>query len=147
AAISEGVAAEPAPEPSEETMRLLETAASQLDAELLDIYRTEADEAIASVASNAAALKTHPDDRDALTTVRRGFHTLKGSGRMVGLTELGEIAYAVERVHNRLLEDDLPVTPAMLALIDTAQTSFRVWVDTLRRKGRVTPDPSALHAA
>ena len=144
--IADEKVAAPVP-PSEETMRLLETDATQLDAELLDIYLTEADEVIDSVASNVAALKAQTDDREALTTVRRGFHTLKGSGRMVGLTELGEIAYAVEKVHNRLLEDDLPVTPAVLALIDTAQTSFRVWVDTLRRKGRVTPDPTALYAA
>jgi chemosensory pili system protein ChpA (sensor histidine kinase/response regulator) len=146
AGIAGGEVAAPVP-PSEETMRLLETDASQLDAELLDIYLTEADEVIDSVASNLAALKAQPDDREALTTVRRGFHTLKGSGRMVGLTELGEIAYAVEKVHNRLLEDDLPVTPAVLSLIDTAQTSFRVWVDTLRRKRRVTPDATMLRAA
>ena len=147
AAIAEGRAAAPAPSPSEETMRLLETDAAQFDAELLDIYLTEADEVLDSVASSAARLKAQPDDRDALTTVRRGFHTLKGSGRMVGLTELGEIAFAVEKVHNRLLEDERPASAAVLALIDTAQTSFRVWVDTLRRKGRVTPDATALRTA
>jgi len=146
AAIAGGEAPAPTP-PSEETLRLLETDASQLDAELLDIYLTEADEVIDSVATNAAVLKAQPDDRDALTTVRRGFHTLKGSGRMVGLVELGEIAFDVERVQNRLLEEDLPVTPAVLSLIDVAQTSFRVWVDTLRRKHRVTPDATALRAA
>jgi chemosensory pili system protein ChpA (sensor histidine kinase/response regulator) len=146
-AIAEGRAAAPAPSPSEETMRLLETDAAQFDAELLDIYLTEADEVLDSVASNAARLKSQPDDREALNTVRRGFHTLKGSGRMVGLTELGEIAFAVEKVHNRLLEDERPASAAVLALIDTAQTSFRVWVDTLRRKGRVTPDATPLHTA
>ncbi len=146
AAIAGGEPAAPAP-PSEETLRLLETDASRLDAELLDIYLTEADEVVDSVATNAAALVAQPDDREALTTVRRGFHTLKGSGRMVGLTELGEIAYEVEKVHNRILEDDLPVTPAVLSLIDVAQTSFRVWVDTLRRKQRVTPEATALRAA
>src|SRR5437667_1335427 len=146
-AIAEGRAAAPAPSPAEETMRLLETDATQFDAELLDIYLTEADEVLDSVASSAARLKAQPDDRDALTTVRRGFHTLKGSGRMVGLTELGEIAFAVEKVHNRLLEDERPASAAVLALIDTAQTSFRVWVDTLRRKGRVTPDATALRTA
>ena len=147
AAIAEGRAAAPAPSPSEETMRLLETDAAQFDAELLDIYLTEADEVLDSVASSAVRLKAQPDDRDALTTVRRGFHTLKGSGRMVGLTELGDIAFAVEKVHNRLLEDERPASAAVLALIDTAQTSFRVWVDTLRRKGRVTPDATALRTA
>ena len=128
-------------------MRLLETDASQFDAELLDIYLTEADEVLDTIASSAVELKARPDDREALTTVRRGFHTLKGSGRMVGLTELGDLAYNVEKAHNRLLEDDRPATPALLALIDVAQTSFREWVNTLRRTGRVKPDAAPLRAA
>src|SRR5262249_39196140 len=147
AAIAGGNLAEPAPAPSDETQRLLDTAASELDAELLEIYLTEADEVLDSVASNAAQLEVQPDDREALTTVRRGFHTLQGSGRMVGLMDLGEIAYDVEKIHNRLLEEERPATPTVLAMIETAQKSFRVWVDTLRRKGRVTADPQALRAA
>ena len=147
AAIAGGRSAEPAPGPSDETQRLLETAASELDAELLEIYLTEADEVLDNVASNAARLEAQPDDREALTTVRRGFHTLKGSGRMVGLTDLGEIAWQVENIHNRLLEEERPATAAVLTMIDTAQKSFRVWVDTLRRKGRVAADPLALRAA
>ncbi|HSS70726.1 MAG TPA: Hpt domain-containing protein, partial [Casimicrobiaceae bacterium] len=146
-AIAEGHVAAPAPAPSDETKRLLETDASELDAELLDIYLTEADEVLDSINSSAVRLKAQPDDREALTTARRGFHTLKGSGRMVGLTDLGEIAYEVEKVHNRLLEEERVATPPVLAMIDTALAGFRVWVDTLRRKGRVKPDPKALHAA
>ncbi len=128
-------------------MRLLETDASKLDAELLEIYLTEAGEVIDAVAASSAQLKAHPDDREALRTVRRGFHTLKGSGRMVGLTDLGELAFEVEKVHNRIIEEDLPVTPAVLELVETAHTSFRAWVDSLRRHGRVTPDAKELHAA
>jgi chemosensory pili system protein ChpA (sensor histidine kinase/response regulator) len=146
-AIAEGRAAAPAPAPSEETMRLLETDASQLDQELLDIYLTEADEVLDSIGTSVTRLKVQSDDREALTTVRRGFHTLKGSGRMVGLTELGEIAYEVEKVHNRLLEEERAATPPVVAMIDAALTSFRVWVDTLRRKGRVKPDAKQLRAA
>ena len=147
AAISSTGSAEPAPAPSEETMRLLETDASQFDAELLDIYLTEADEVLDAIASSAVELHARPDDREALTTIRRGFHTLKGSGRMVGLTELGDLAFEVEKAHNLLLEDDRPATPAMLALIDVAQTSFREWLNTLRQTGRVKPDPAPLRAA
>jgi len=146
-AIAEGRAAAPAPAPSEETMRLVETDASELDRELLDIYLTEADEVLDNVGTSVTRLKAQPDDREALTTARRGFHTLKGSGRMVGLTDLGEIAYEVEKIHNRLLEDEHVATPPVLAMIDTALTGFRVWVDTLRRKGRVKPDAKALRAA
>jgi chemosensory pili system protein ChpA (sensor histidine kinase/response regulator) len=146
-AIVEGRAPAAAPAPSEETQRLLETEASELDRELLDIYLTEADEVLDNVGTSVARLKAQPDDREALTTARRGFHTLKGSGRMVGLTELGEIAFEVEKVHNRLLEEEHVASAPVLAMIDSALTSFRVWVDTLRRKGRVKPDAKALRAA
>src|SRR6185312_5594136 len=81
------------------------------------------------------------------TVVRRGFHTLKGSGRMVGLTDLGELAYQVEKVHNRVLEEDRPATPALIAMIGVAESSFRRWVDALRGTGRVTPDAAPLLAA
>ena len=108
--------ATPAPALSEETQRLLATDASALDAELLDIYLTEADEVLATVDEHLRVLEHSPADREALLTVRRQFHTLKGSGRMVGLIELGELAWGVERIHNRLLEEDRRVTPAVLAL-------------------------------
>lgn len=143
--VEAGVA--PAPAISEETQRLLATDASALDAELLDIYLTEADEVLDTVDEGYRALAHNSGDRDALVTVRRQFHTLKGSGRMVGLTELGELAWGVERVHNRILEDDRRVTPTLLELIRTAQESFRGWVRELRETGRITTDPTALQAA
>ncbi|HEX6138460.1 MAG TPA: Hpt domain-containing protein, partial [Casimicrobiaceae bacterium] len=139
--------ATPAPAISEETQRLLATDASGLDAELLDIYLTEADEVLDVVEENLRVLEHSPGDREALVTVRRQFHTLKGSGRMVGLTELGELAWGVERIHNRLLEEDRRVTPAVLALIGTAQASFRQWVRELREAGRFATDPSPLQAS
>src|SRR5690348_13528938 len=139
--------AAPAPEISEETQRLLATDASKLDAELLDIYLAEAGEVLDTVDAHLAMLEHSPADREALVTVRRQFHTLKGSGRMVGLTELGELAWGVERIHNRLLEEDRRVTPAVLALIKAAATSFRHWVHELRDTGRFATDASPLMAA
>jgi chemosensory pili system protein ChpA (sensor histidine kinase/response regulator) len=146
-AIAESGAAAPAPAISEETQRLLATDATGLDAELLDIYLAEAHEVLDTVAAQRAILGENHGDREALRTVRRQFHTLKGSGRMVGLTELGEIAYAVEKIHNRLLEEERVVTPAVLAMIAEAEKGFRAWVSALSTSGRVTADASALHAA
>jgi chemosensory pili system protein ChpA (sensor histidine kinase/response regulator) len=139
--------AAPAPELSEETQRLLATDASALDAELLDIYLAEADEVLDTIAEHRKVLEHAPTDREALGTVRRQFHTLKGSGRMVGLTELGELAWGVERIHNRLLEEDRRVTPAVLALIGVAESSFRRWVTELRDTGRFATDAAPLIAA
>ena len=113
-----------APEISAETQRLLATDTSTLDAELLDIYLTEAAEVLDTVVEHHRILTLNPGDREALATVRRQFHTLKGSGRMVGLADLGELAWEVEQVHNRLIEEDRAVSPSVLAMIDVAQAEL-----------------------
>jgi len=146
-AIAAAGGAAPAPEISEETQRLLATDAKGLDAELLDIYLTEAREVLDTVAEQRAIIDENHGDREALRTVRRQFHTLKGSGRMVGLTELGEIAFAVEKILNRLLEEERVVTPAVLEMIEVAERSFRGWVAQLSDHGSVAADASGLHAA
>ncbi len=146
-AITDSGGAAPAPAISEETQRLLDTDATALDAELLEIYLTEAEEVLDTIAANRRTLEENHGDREALRTVRRQFHTLKGSGRMVGLNQLGEIAFEVEKVNNRLLEEDRVVTPAVLAMIDVAERNFRQWVALLSATGRVVADPAELHGA
>ena len=144
---SGGAGATPAPAISAETQRLLAVDAKGLDAELLEIYLIEAAEVLDTVATNRAELERNPGDREALRSARRQFHTLKGSGRMVGLTELGELAWAVEKVHNRLLEEERAVSPAALAMIEVAETNFRRWIGALKDTGSVAADPAELHAA
>ena len=44
--------------------------------------------------------------------MRRSFHTLKGSGRMVGAQLLGEFCWSVENLLNRIIDKTLARTPA-----------------------------------
>jgi len=78
--------------------------------------------------------RERPGDRDVLATIRRGFHTLKGSGRMVGLTDLGEVAWEIEQVMNRWLEWQQPASAELLELIALASTAFTDWIGKLRRR-------------
>src|SRR5262249_45352020 len=57
---------------------------------------------------------------------------LKGSGRMVGLTDLGEIAWEIEQLMNRWLEQERPASPALLDVISTSSTAFAGWVAVLQ---------------
>src|SRR5260370_1170841 len=66
---------------------------------------------------------------------------------MVGLSELGEIGWKVEQVGNRLIEEERPVTQAVLTMIDVAEKSFRGWVDELSNTHRIAPDAHALLTA
>ena len=55
-------------------------------------------------ASICHAGRRNPANRSALSELRRAFHTLKGSGRMVRALVLGELAWALENLLNRVLE-------------------------------------------
>ncbi len=101
------------------------------DEELLEVFLEEAREVMETLRNNLEISRLHMDSREPLVTMRRGFHTLKGSGRMVGLTELGEVAWAVERAMNKWLQENKPATPALLDMIGDAEVLFQHWVDML----------------
>ncbi len=105
------------------------------DQELIDIFLEEAQEVLGSIRDNLDICQLHPGSIDPLVTIRRGFHTLKGSGRMVGLTDLGEVAWCVERAMNKWLQGNKPATTGLLHFIDAAVQAFAGWVDVLSNKG------------
>ncbi|MBL8310302.1 MAG: Hpt domain-containing protein [Burkholderiales bacterium] len=138
-----GVAAPPV---SAETTRLVESRAEERDSALLDIFTEEAGDVVESVGAQLAELRSHRDQRSVLTDIRRAFHTLKGSGRMVGQSDLAEAAWRVERVLNRALEQDRPASDAELQLIDVAYSQFGVWVAALRSGQPLAVDVAAFDA-
>lgn len=133
------------PAPVQEN-RPLPTSEAAVDAELLAVYLEEAVEVLATIETQLEVSKSAPYDREALTLIRRGFHTLKGSGRMVGLFSLGEVAWAVEQVLNKLLQAEKPAPAALLALIEQTHAAFAGWIGELQRTGCVEVEASALIA-
>ena len=120
---------------------------SDEDQELLNIFLEEAQEVLETMRANLETCHLHPDSQEPLVTIRRAFHTLKGSGRMVGLTDLGEIAWCVERAMNKWLQKNKTATPGLLTFIEGAVHSFSGWVDTLSKQGRVVIEARELIAA
>jgi len=132
--------------PSKETARLLEASKETIDRELLETYLEEAHEVLTTVGEQLGMLRRRPHDHDALVTIRRGFHTLKGSGRMVGLSELGEVAWGIEQTMNRWLEEEKDATPELLEMIQHAHDAFAGWVELLSLDGTVHVDAKVLLA-
>jgi chemosensory pili system protein ChpA (sensor histidine kinase/response regulator) len=131
--------------PSPEAQKLIAASAETVDAELLAIYLEEAGEVLGTIGDSLEQVRDLPQNIELLRTIRRGFHTLKGSGRMVGLTRLGEAAWAVEQVMNRWLEEERAATPALFTLIATARQFFEGAVAILKTNGP-SPDESAIVA-
>jgi chemosensory pili system protein ChpA (sensor histidine kinase/response regulator) len=133
-----------APQPSAATIQLAKSSAEEIDAELLEIFLEEAHDVLNTIGEQIVLLKAQPHNIDFLTILRRAFHTLKGSGRMVGLKDLGEVAWSVEQVLNLWLRQELEVTPPFLDLLDQSHEIFTDWVAFLEHKSSATPDPRTL---
>ena len=103
-----------------------------VDPELLEVFLEEAGEVLAAIEASSVEWRARPDDREALAVIRRGFHTLKGSGRMVGLMDMGEAAWEVEQVLNRWMEEKREANEPVLLLVSTAATSYSGWIARLR---------------
>ncbi len=115
--------------------------------ELLEVFLEEAQEVLDSMHANLETLQLQPEIHEPLAAIRRGFHTLKGSGRMVGLTELAEVAWAVERAMNRWLQKNKPATPGLLKFILDAEAAFKGWVHALCTQGSTQVEADELVSA
>lgn len=124
AAPADGVVAiEAAPPPeavASRTATEADGAAEPVDPELVEVFVEEAEQVVESLKADLRRIKQTPQDTEALGEFRRGFHTLKGSGRMVGATGIGEFAWAVEQLLNRCLDGSLAVQTPILDVAEQA---------------------------
>ena len=132
------------PPTSTTTSRLVASRQEVQDTALLEIFVEEAVDVIASVRLRHGELVANHDQREILVDVRRAFHTLKGSGRMVGLTDLAEVAWRVEGVLNQALESERAVTEQELKLMAGACEQFAKWLAMLQTTRHVRLDVNAL---
>ncbi len=120
--------------------------AEHLDPELLELFIEEAKEEIATIKRNLPQWAQSPDDMETLITVRRSFHTLKGSGRMVGAERIGEYSWSIESLLNRLINRTLACTPPMVEFVLLAAQALPELVEQLEVGTEPRTDISLLMA-
>jgi chemosensory pili system protein ChpA (sensor histidine kinase/response regulator) len=115
-----------------------------LDREMLEVFLAEAREVVADGRGHLVASRAAPSDLAALREIRRGFHTLKGSSRMVGLKSYGEVAWTAEQAMNRWLERGPDASERLLSFVARAYDSFGTWADAIAAGGQPAIDPQTL---
>ncbi len=115
-----------------------------VDAELLEIFLEEACGVLVDAEASMRVLDADPSNTTATANLRRGFHTLKGSGRMVGLMAFGDAAWSIEDTLNDHIANQRPASSDLRALVDYAIRYLAGWVDELRASGRSSRIPDAL---
>lgn len=106
------------------------------DAEMRDIFLEEAQEVFQQAQEALDSLGSDARDQGSMTAVRRAFHTLKGSSRMVGLRAFGEAAWACEQLYNARLADPTPgADRGLLSFTHDALSELAVWIDEIATHG------------
>jgi chemosensory pili system protein ChpA (sensor histidine kinase/response regulator) len=138
------------------------------DVEMREIFVEEAREVVTDAQAAVERLMATPDNLPDMTSLRRAFHTLKGSSRMIGLREFGEAAWSCEQLYNARLASEAWLDAPMREFTAEALAYLGDWVeaiaagttaghesaavsraaDALRLEGRSMPIPpvAALHA-
>lgn len=104
----------------------------EVDDEILEIFIEEAEEEIARISEQLPVWIRDIDNAEALATVRRSFHTLKGSGRLVGAMRIGEFAWAFESMLNRVIEGSISPTAQMATVLEDALSALPELVQQIK---------------
>ncbi|MBA2484109.1 MAG: Hpt domain-containing protein, partial [Nitrosomonas sp.] len=107
----------------------------KIEPELLHTFLAESDEVLQDIEKSLITCQNNPNHNPSLVTLRRGFHTLKGSGRMVDLHELSDVAWNIEQILNRWLSEKKPATQSLINLLTQAHHEFSQWCDDLKKHG------------
>jgi chemotaxis protein histidine kinase CheA/ActR/RegA family two-component response regulator len=100
----------------------------ELDGEMRGVFTDEAQDVVEQGLGAVSALQLNAKDVEKLVSLRRGFHTLKGSARMVGLKELGDAAWSMEQLLNEQLTNDThPVSDNLRLLAQEALNLIGQW--------------------
>jgi chemosensory pili system protein ChpA (sensor histidine kinase/response regulator) len=102
-----------------------------VDPQFVELFIEEAKEEIASIRNSFPLWDQNPMDSESLALVRRSFHTLKGSGRMVGAGAIAEFGWSIENLLNRIIDKTLSRTPGMMALLRSAVAALPPLVEQL----------------
>jgi chemosensory pili system protein ChpA (sensor histidine kinase/response regulator) len=89
----------------------------EIDPEMLEVFALEAEEHLQIISANLQLLEQNPHNREALQTIRRSSHTLKGAAGVVGFKTTSKLAHRMEDLLDRLAEQPLSSTPQTTALL------------------------------
>ncbi len=125
------------PEPAAEAAAVTfqDVPSDDIDDEIREVFVEEVQEEIDNLNRQLPVWRAQSLDLERLKPIRRSFHTLKGSGRLVGALALGEFSWKVENMLNRVLDKTIPASPAVVALLEHAVGALPHMLSALRGSG------------
>ena len=119
------------------------------DPELIRDFVLESREHLAQVEMQMITLEKVPDDCEAINTVFRAFHTIKGVAGFLDLGDIREVAHETESLLDLVRGRKLQVTPNLVDVVLAAADFLKVWLTRLESSvagehAEQTPDRASM---
>src|SRR5271166_2931651 len=112
---------------------------SDNDSDIVKDFLVESYENLDRLDRELVGLEKNPDDRDALGSVFRTIHTIKGTCGFLGFNKLEAVAHVGENLLTRLRDRQLTLTPeittALLSMVDAVRQMLRQ-IETTGQEGK-----------
>jgi chemosensory pili system protein ChpA (sensor histidine kinase/response regulator) len=118
-----------------------------VDEELLEVFVEEVGEVLETIGEYLPQWCADSADKDALTEIRRAFHTLKGSGRMVRALVIGELGWSIENLLNRVLDRSIEASAPVQQVVKDVVALMPTLVEEFAAKAQRQRDDVDLLAA
>jgi len=135
----------PAPSPARNVAGGFEDVGDEIDDEIREVFLEEFAGEIENLDALLPPWRAQPDNIELLRPIRRVFHTLKGSGRLVGAKALGEFSWSIETMLNRVI-DGRPASPAVVEMVDQAFYALPELQAVLRGEATLRADLETMQA-
>lgn len=116
----------------------------EADRTLLGDFITESRDLIASAEAALLELETDPENTQAVNTVFRAFHTMKGTSAFLGLDRISELCHGAESFFTRIRDKEIRCTGGYADLafrsVDMLKDLIEIVQDALGGEPIVAPD-------
>ncbi|MFB3885959.1 MAG: chemotaxis protein CheA [Thermodesulfobacteriota bacterium] len=117
---------------------------AEADPELLGEFITESRDLIASAEAALLDLEADPENTEAVNTVFRAFHTIKGTSAFLGLVQISELSHRSESLLSRIRDKEIRCTGGHADLafrsVDMVKDLIRIVQNSLGGDPMVVPE-------
>ena len=116
----------------------------EADPALLGEFITESQDLVASAEAALLELETDPENTEAINTVFRAVHTIKGTSAFLGLNPISELSHGAESFLSRIRDKEIRCIGGCADLafrsVDMLKDLIKIVQDTLGGKPMAAPD-------
>ena len=120
---------------------ILPITSDEIDEEVIEIFIEEAFEELTEMTTHLKSLRLNPSDEEALSNIRRAYHTLKGSGKIAGANDISDFSHQIEEYLSHILCGAQSLDQEGIILLNNCQQFLFELTDCFKKK---SPPPEEI---